>query len=109
MHPHPLWQVLKLVALPMAWPQRIGGIRTMIHGARSLLVGLLAAELERAVLDLCPRFTPGRHIPRVTWRLASCSLARCQKCEDNRRMPCDFFEELHEILHFHSLIETLSS
>ena len=58
MHPHPLWQMLKLVALPMARSQRIGGIRPMIHGARNLLFGLLAAEQERAVLDLHSRFAP---------------------------------------------------
>ncbi len=69
MHPYPLWQVLKLVALPMARPKRIRSIRSLIHGAGNLLFGLLAAELERAVLDPRPRFTRRRHIPVATRRL----------------------------------------
>ena len=101
MHPYPLWQVLKLVALPMARPKRIVSIRSMIHGARNLLFGLLAAERERAVLDLRPRFTRERQILVVARRLGSSALTQRHQCENKRRKPCRLFEESHETLYPH--------
>ena len=44
MHPHPLRQMLKNVALPMARPQRVGRILAAIYRARNLFICFFAAE-----------------------------------------------------------------
>jgi len=80
MDPHPLSEVLKLVVLPMARSYRIGGIRTMIFRAWNLLLGLLTAKLERAVLDPHFWFTPGCNVPVAALRLASSRLTQHYEC-----------------------------
>ena len=70
-NPHPLRQVLKAIAPPLARPYGIVGIGSFVHRTGNLLVGLLTPKQKRTVLNPDPRLRRCGYIPLPSPGLAS--------------------------------------